>query len=72
MLLIALSLIVLPWRDGTDTASVRQECLTGVLRSQITSVKRFSIRRNWRMPVISSRATIGRGNYIYCCAKASS
>jgi hypothetical protein len=56
--LIVLALIVLPWRDCTNTASVRQECLTDVLRSQITSAKRFSIRRNWRMPVTSSNSTI--------------
>jgi hypothetical protein len=56
--LMVFSLIGLSWRDGTNKISVRQECLTGVLRSQITSAKRFSIRRNWRMPVTSSRATI--------------
>ncbi len=42
------SLIVLSWRDGTNKVSVRQKCLTGVLRSQITATSRRKKRPNQR------------------------
>ena len=36
------------WRDGSNKLSVRQKCLTGVLRSRITATSRRKKRPNQR------------------------